>query len=132
MKDRLKLHNLRNQKLKTVFIRTNLEPMKRNLLALFFTIFTIVAWAQAEKKADLASASVAVFPNPATEFITVNNEDAVKNIYVFNLVGRKMKTFEVEKGERYEIGDLPNGLYVVQLIGRNNKVLTSQRLTKKS
>jgi hypothetical protein len=93
---------------------------------------SLASWAQNDKKAEQASASVSVFPNPAIEFITVNNEEVVKNIYVYNLAGRKMRTFEVEKGERYEIGDLPNGLYVVQLIGRNSKVLTTQRLTKKS
>ena len=48
------------------------------------------------------------------------------------MVGRKIRIFATEKGERYEIGDLPNGLYVVQLFGKNNKVITTQRLTKKS
>ena len=61
----------------------------------------------------------------------INNEDAVKNIVLFNMVGRKMRTFTAEKGERYEVSDLPNGVYVVQLFGKNNKVLTTQRLTKK-
>lgn len=108
--------------------------MKKNLLICFFSLITTLGlFAQAEKRADWGNnPAVSVFPNPATEFITVSNEDAVKNILVFNIVGRKMKTFEVTKGERYEISDLPNGLYVVQLIGRTNKVLTTQRLTKKS
>lgn len=107
--------------------------MKKILLfCLFSLITTIGAFAQAERRAEWGSPSVSVFPNPATEYITVSNEDAVKNIFVFNLVGKKMKTFDVIKGERYEISDLPNGLYVIQLIGRSNKVLNTQRLTKKS
>jgi hypothetical protein len=106
--------------------------MKKVLLFILLTVFNLVLIAQADKKADLSTAPVSVFPNPAAEYITVNNEDVVRSIYVFNLVGRKMRTFEVEKGERYEIGDLPNGLYMVQLIGKNNKVLTTQRLTKRS
>ncbi len=106
--------------------------MKKKLLISLFCLISFGAFAQAEKKVDWSSSVVSVFPNPATEYITVTNEEVVKNIFVFNLVGRKIKTFDVTKGERYEISDLPNGLYVVQLIGRSNKVLTTQRLTKKS
>ena len=106
--------------------------MKKNILVCLICLLCSGAFAQAEKKIDWNAPSASVFPNPATEYITVTNDDAVRNIYVFNLVGRKIKTFDVTKGERYEIGDLPNGLYVVQLIGKTNKVLTTQRLTKKS
>ncbi len=104
--------------------------MKRLILSLSFALISFVAFAQMEKRTD--NISVSIFPNPATEYITVNNDDVVKNIVVFNMVGRKIRSFTTEKGERYEIGDLPNGLYVVQLFGRNNKVLLTQRLTKKS
>jgi Secretion system C-terminal sorting domain len=108
-------------------------PMKKNILSIVLIIFTsLMLSAQVEKKNDLTRPTISVYPNPASEFISVNHEESVKNIYVFNLVGRKMKNFEVEKGERYEIGDLPNGLYVIQLIGKDSKVLTTQRLTKKS
>ena len=107
-----------------------LKPMKKNILTWCFTIMCFCAFAQAEKKSDFVA--VSVFPNPATEFITVNNEEAVKNIQVYNLIGRKMKSFDVAKGERYEVSDLPNGLYLVHLIGRNNKLMTIQRLTKKA
>lgn len=104
--------------------------MKKNILVCLFSLLFLQAFSQAEKKSDFVS--VSVFPNPATEFITVNNEEAVKTIHIFNFTGRKMKNFEVVKGDRYEVADLPNGLYFVQLIGRNNKVLATQRLTKKS
>ena len=106
--------------------------MKKNILVYLFCLISFGAFAQAEKKVDWSSPNVSVFPNPASEYITVSNEDAVKNILVFNLVGRKIKTFDVTRGERYEIADLPNGLYVIQLIGKTNKVLITQRLTKKS
>ena len=127
------LCNLRDIFPKTkMLIFANLKPMKKKLLIYLFCFVSFGVFAQAEKKVEWGSPIVSVFPNPATEYITVTNEETVKNIFVFNLVGRKIKTFDVTKGERYEISDLPNGLYVVQLIGRNNKVMTTQRLTKKS
>lgn len=94
-----------------------------------FVFFSFAAFAQMEKRTE--NAAISIYPNPTTDYITINNEDAVKNIVLFNMVGRKMRTFTAEKGERYEVSDLPNGLYVVQLFGKNNKVLTTQRLTKK-
>jgi hypothetical protein len=103
--------------------------MKKLILALSFALVSFAASAQLEKRTD--NGMISIYPNPATEYITVSNEDAVKSIVLFNMVGRKMRTFTIEKGERYEIGDLPNGLYVVQLFSKSNKVLTTQRLTKK-
>ncbi len=103
--------------------------MKKLILAISFIFISFVAFAQMEKRSD--NVVISIYPNPTTDYITINNEDAVKNIVLFNMVGRKMRTFTAEKGERYEVSDLPNGLYVVQLFGKNNKVLTTQRLTKK-
>jgi hypothetical protein len=103
--------------------------MKRLILSISFALLAFAASAQLEKRTD--NGMITIFPNPATEYITVSNEDAVKNIVLYNMVGRKMRTFTIEKGEKYEIGDLPNGLYVVQLFSKTNKVLTTQRLTKK-
>ncbi len=103
--------------------------MKKLILAMSFVFISLAAFAQMEKRSD--NAVISIYPNPTTDYITINNEDAVKNIVLFNMVGRKMRTFTAEKGERYEVSDLPNGLYVVQLFGKNNKVLTTQRLTKK-
>jgi hypothetical protein len=104
--------------------------MKKNLLLLIFVCLSSIAFAQNEQNRTIKG--ITIFPNPATEFIAVNDEENVRNVVVYNMVGRKMKNFEVEKGRRYEVGDLPNGLYVVQLVGKNNKVLATQRLTKKS
>jgi hypothetical protein len=108
--------------------------MKKYLLSIScFVLLSFTLSAQVEKRNDLTVHPViSIYPNPASEYIFVSNEEAVKSILVYNVLGRKMKNFEVEKGEHYEIGDLPNGLYVVQLVGKNNKVLTTQRLTKRS
>ncbi|NJN34719.1 MAG: T9SS type A sorting domain-containing protein [Saprospiraceae bacterium] len=105
--------------------------MKKNLLIYVFLLFAIgVVSAQSEKKIDMTT--LAVFPNPATDFISVSHEEGVRNIFIYNLTGKKMRIFDVKKDERYDITDLPNGLYVVQIVGRNSKVLSTQRLTKKS
>ncbi|MFT4759673.1 MAG: hypothetical protein ACI9XO_000152 [Paraglaciecola sp.] len=74
---------------------------------------------------------ISIFPNPTTEFISVANDKNVKQITIFNLVGRKIKIFEAKSGERYNVSGLPNGMYLVQLRDHNLKVITTQRISKR-
>lgn len=104
--------------------------MKKNLLVITFIVFcSTFGFGQMAKK----GLSIAVFPNPAAEFISVSADESVKNLLVYNMAGRKVRSFDVEKtGEQYEIGDLPNGLYIVHVVDKHNKVMTIQRVTKRS
>jgi hypothetical protein len=101
--------------------------MKQSLLVLSFFLYAAALSAQTSAKPDNS-----VFPNPATEYITVqDNADAIGQISIFNLVGKKVKVFEAAKGESYYIGDLSKGIYLVQLTGRNNQVIKTQKVEKR-
>ena len=102
--------------------------MKRNILILFFGILAFTASAQTGK----GSPQISIYPNPATDYIKLSDDDLVMTLSISNMLGRKMRTFDTSKTDRYEIGDLPNGLYLIQIVGKNNKVLATQRLVKKS
>ncbi|MEO1625096.1 MAG: T9SS type A sorting domain-containing protein [Bacteroidota bacterium] len=78
-----------------------------------------------------AQASIKVYPNPATNFIGLSSTQGIAQLAIYNVVGRKIKTFVVEDDQKYNIGDLPNGMYLVQLIGSNNKVIKTHRLNKR-
>ena len=105
--------------------------MKNSLTFLLLNLFCLNAFCQNSNSKNLYTVPDSIKAIGFYAEVKMN-EDAVKNIYVFNALGRKMKTFDVVRGEKYEISDLPNGLYFVQLVGRTNKILTTQRLTKKS
>lgn len=45
-------------------------------------------------------------------------------------MGREAKSFEVEKGMKYDVADLKTGMYLVQIVDMNNKIITTQRLNK--
>ncbi len=77
---------------------------------------------------------LSVYPNPTIDFITLTNDENVKSIELYSLLGRKIRSFEVDRtGERYDVSDLPNGVYFMNIIGKNgNKPLLTLRLTKKS
>ena len=113
--------------------------MKKNLLSL--SLLLSVLWfcspqysaAQVyNSKSSMNNADVSVYPNPMTEYIGVNNDDLVAKMFIYNVVGKRLREFAIERGERYPVYDLPNGIYLVQLLTRNNKILTTQRINKRS
>lgn len=113
--------------------------MKRNILLAFFLFLTIGLFAQRAGSGggsdristELVQADLQVFPNPATSFIGVTHKGEVSKIKVFNLVGRQMKVFTAVQGEKHFVGDLPRGMYLVQLIDNKNKIITTKRVNKR-
>lgn len=102
-------------------------PMKHLLPFFFFLLFGVVLSAQNSVKADLS-----IYPNPTTEYISVNDQnDVVGHIAIFNLVGKKIKEFDYVKGESLFVADLPKGMYLVQIQNRNRSVLKTQKVDKR-
>lgn len=102
-------------------------PMKYLLLVFAFALSLTALQAQKNSKPDLS-----VFPNPTTEYISVeDHSDAVGEVVLFSLAGRKVKDFSFNKGEQYYVADLPKGMYLVQLIDKSKRILTTQKLEKR-
>ena len=108
--------------------------MKRMLLFFLIGITGHLAFSQSNalQSASVKKQDFAIYPNPAIDFIALNSDDGVFKINIYNLTGKQMKSFDVEHGQSYPVDDLPNGLYLAQLVGKNNKVLTTQRLNKRN
>ncbi|MEK7256811.1 MAG: T9SS type A sorting domain-containing protein [Bacteroidota bacterium] len=116
--------------------------MKQIVLSISFLFIALAAFSQVSSdRHDYESSSltnfarqtkISVYPNPATNFISVDNADNVKQINVFNLVGRKLKSFDsIVKDEHYDVTDLQNGMYLVQILDFSNKIITTQRISKR-
>jgi len=103
--------------------------MKQLLLAFVLMLGGLVVQAQ---QSNLTKPELSVFPNPAIDNISVyDNSELVVQILVFNLVGKKVKTFEHLKGEYHYVGDLPKGVYLVQMIDKGKRILTTQKIDKR-
>ena len=112
--------------------------MKQRLLFVFIvTLFSLSISAQvsyrggkqlAEKTADVR---LHIFPNPATDYISVSNDDDVEEIIIYNVVGRLIRQFNVEEDGKYRISDLRNGMYLVRFFNSRGKLLATQRLSKR-
>ncbi len=113
--------------------------MKKTLLVLLFVISGLAAQAQlAYSGGDNGRSSrnaeapvLQVFPNPAVDYFSITNDPSVEHIVIYNLLGRQMKSFTYTEGDRYFIGDLPKGMYLVQMTGRDSRLITTQRLSKR-
>lgn len=92
----------------------------------FRNVFSLPASDSSADPVDLK-----VYPNPAVDYISLTEAKGVSEVIVFNLVGRAMKNFNVSyASDQFYVGDLPKGMYLVQIKGNRDKVLTTQRLHK--
>ncbi len=115
--------------------------MKHVLLFLFFLSLVSVVAAQSSGNETFAmfdslergeEVNVKIYPNPATSYIGLDKAQSIEHIVIYNMVGRRVKDFEVNRQDaQYYIGDLPNGMYLVQLLGNNQKIITTKRLNKR-
>lgn len=116
--------------------------MKHILLILFVGLLSNSLFAQRESSCIncgndgnsvfATKAAVMVYPNPVVDYIAVADEnEKVAKLEFYNLTGRQMKSLSVQRGEKYNVYDLPDGVYFVRLIDKNNRIVTTQRLTKR-
>ncbi len=108
--------------------------MKQTLLLLFFVCgFSVAVSAQVNLRTgdDATRTELRVYPNPASDNFEITTTSQITLIRVYNLVGREVKNYTYEKDQLYYVGDLPRGMYLVQLLGSDNKAIVTRRLNKK-
>ena len=113
--------------------------MKQALLSFVLLFFIHIGFSQSsfsdrlsiKRSGGTESVELRVFPNPATIYFSLNDNESVEKIQVYNLIGREMKSFFYEKNQKYSVEDLPKGIYLVQMRGKDEKILATQRLSKR-
>ena len=74
---------------------------------------------------------IQVFPNPVINHFQISDNRVVSQIVVFDLLGKQVKKFNYRSGEKYFIGDLRKGIYLVQMLSGDNEILVTKRISKK-
>ena len=112
--------------------------MKKIILFTFLLFISFAASAQLAQNASetpsfrLDKQAIKIFPNPATEYFQLTDRnESVAMINVYNIVGKKMETFYVTEGSEYRLDRFPKGMYLLQLLDANNKIIATQRLNVK-
>jgi len=110
-----------------------LIDMMRAILLFSFLIFSFVALANNDlpKERFWDPPKVSVYPNPTSDFFGLTNSSEVAKLTIFNLVGKEMRSFKTEEGGKYNVSDLPNGMYLIQMTNHNKKIINTQRLHKR-
>lgn len=73
-----------------------------------------------------------VYPNPTTDFITLTKNDFVKELWVTNILGRRVKTFTTSLNGKYDMSQLPDGIYLVSMVDASNKIVKTVRVSKRN
>jgi Secretion system C-terminal sorting domain len=77
--------------------------------------------------------TINVFPNPVTTYFQLEENDVVKNIEVYNSVGRKVFDFHVtQDDEKFNIVNLPAGMYYLRMMSSSGEIVHTARITKVS
>ena len=58
-------------------------------------------------------------PNPAFNYFKLSSGNHLQNVEVYSLSGQLVKSYS--KQNRYDVSDLPNGIYVVRAIGEETE-----------
>ena len=75
---------------------------------------------------------VALFPNPSFGQFTLTNNEVIKHLTIYNILGKQMKQVNYSNGDYVDVSELANGLYLVALQNKNGQTLKTLRLAKRS
>ncbi|NIF05001.1 T9SS type A sorting domain-containing protein [Chryseobacterium sp. Tr-659] len=79
------------------------------------------------QEAALEDNKILVYPNPATDFITIQSKSAVTKADIFDKTGRKINT--EMNNNKINIGNLTPGIYMISIETKGNKF--SEKFIKK-
>ena len=70
-----------------------------------------------------------IFPNPATRFFKISDNDLINRVEVYNIIGKKLVEYpSLSKNQEYDVGELSRGIYLVRLLDEHEKVVATKRL----
>jgi hypothetical protein len=81
---------------------------------------------------EVERSSLRIFPNPTADFISLTKNNFVRQLWVSNILGKRVKTFYTSFNGKYDISDLPDGIYLVSMVDSNRKVIKTVRVSKRN
>jgi len=72
---------------------------------------------------EIADSQNGLFPNPATDYFSLQNTDDIKSIRIYDITGKTIKEIYHFQQQQFDISDLIHGLYFVNITTTNNTVL---------
>ena len=116
----------------------------KNILLYVFICFTTCCAAQSftqtfvadeaygiSSNIDDTDPKVSVFPNPASDFITIDDADnVVHRVTIYNVLGKEIASHDSSSIKKFDMMNFQNGIYLVQLIDQQGQILRTIRVRK--
>lgn len=80
---------------------------------------------------DFDDNPMVIYPNPTDNYFTISNNPKVRTVEVFNMVGTPMIRTPFQMEEEIDISSFPKGVYLIMMLDKNGKTLSTARLAKK-
>ena len=78
-----------------------------------------------------APRSVNLYPNPGDDEFRIDSALPLARVTLTNLLGRVVKTFPGTQ-DSFDVSDLPNGVYLVGMLGTDGRVVKTLRFSKRT
>ena len=73
-----------------------------------------------------------VFPNPVNDYFTLENPSKIASqIVIYDVLGKKVKTFDAIHETNFYVGDIQTGRYFARIFDESGKALKVVRLVKR-
>lgn len=69
---------------------------------------------------DISNNQAVVIPNPTLDFFSISSNMLFDEVNIIEMTGKVLKTFSFDKAVKYDISDLPDGLFIVELKSNTN------------
>ena len=104
---------------------TNLDNPADSLIGIYM-------FNQSSGVKNLPIANIKLFPNPATDFFSLENTENVAAIRVFSLDGRQVARFDASTGNNiYSLQNQPTGNYILVMEDKNGDAFQAVELHKR-
>ena len=75
---------------------------------------------------EIANETYKIYPNPANEILSIEGEN-IKQVNVYNTVGQLVKSVSCNDNTvKVNVGDLQNGMYIVNVIDNNGDMMSKK------
>lgn len=68
---------------------------------------------------------VLISPNPAQNFLNIETQETIKEVYIYNLLGEKVIVNQISN-DTIDVSNLAKGVYLIKIISENDKTFISK------
>lgn len=79
---------------------------------------------------DFKAKNIAVYPNPCKDKFSINSDEKIRTIYIYDMVGKLVYVTECINNEVYIEDKLNKGVYFVQLFSEKKDIFTSKLIVE--